>query len=52
MIKLQINPIVIVDLKNIKEYIAEESEEMEVKLFRRYILKLRIYNNFHTEELI
>ena len=31
MIKLRINPIVAEDLKNIKEYIAEDNEEMAVK---------------------
>ena len=31
MMKLRINPIVVEDLKNIKAYIAEDSEEMAVK---------------------
>ena len=31
MMKLRINPIVAEDLKNIKEYIAEDNEEMAVK---------------------
>ena len=32
MMKLRINPIVAEDLKNIKEYIAEDNEEMAVKI--------------------
>lgn len=47
MMKLRINPIVAEDLKNIKEYIAEDNEEMAVKPFRRYMPDLRIYSNFH-----
>ena len=31
MMKLRINPLVAEDLKNIKEYIAEDNEEMAVK---------------------
>lgn len=31
MMKLRINPIVVEDLKNIKQYIAEDNEEMAVK---------------------
>lgn len=31
MMKLRINPVVAEDLKNIKEYIAEDNEEMEIK---------------------
>ena len=31
MMKLRINPIVVEDLKKIKEYIAEDNEEMAVK---------------------
>ena len=31
MMKLRINPIVVEDLKKMKEYIAEDSEEMAVK---------------------
>ena len=31
MMKLRINPIVAEDLKNIREYIAEDNEEMAVK---------------------
>ncbi len=34
MIKLRINPIVAEDLKNIKEYIAQDNEEMAVKTVR------------------
>ena len=49
--KLRINPIVAEDLKNIKEYIAEDNEEMAVKTIRRYMLDLRIYSNFRLWEL-
>ena len=31
MMKLRINPIVVEDLKNIKQYIAEDNEELAVK---------------------
>lgn len=31
MMKLRINPVVTTDLKNIKEFIAEDNEEMAVK---------------------
>ena len=31
MMKLRVNPLVAEDLKNIKEYIAEDNEEMAVK---------------------
>jgi len=34
MMKLRINPIVAEDLKNMKEYIAEDNEEMAVKTIR------------------
>lgn len=35
MMKLRINPIVVEDLKNNKEYIAEDNEEMAVKTIQR-----------------
>ena len=46
MMKLRINPIVADDLKNIKEYIAEDNEEMAVKTIQE------IYSNFRIWELI
>lgn len=53
MMKVRINSIVAEDLKNIKEYIAEDNEEMAVKtILRRYMLELRIYSNFRIWELI
>ena len=48
MMKLRINPIVAEDLKNIKEYIAEDNEEMAERPFRRYMPRLRIYSNLGT----
>ena len=37
MMKLRINPIVAEDLKNIKEYIAEDNEEMAVKTIQERV---------------
>lgn len=34
MMKLRINPVVAEDLKDIKEYIAEDNEEMAVRTIR------------------
>ncbi len=51
MMKLRITPLVAEDLKNIKEYIAEDNEEMAVKLSKRYTLELRLYNSFLIWEL-
>jgi toxin ParE1/3/4 len=42
MMKLRINPIVAADLKNIKEYIAEDNEEMAVKTIQE------IYTRFEN----
>lgn len=45
MMKLRINPVVAEDLKNIKEYIAEDNEEMAVKAIQE------IYTRFeHIQE--
>ena len=52
MVKLRINPIVAEDLRNIREYIAEDNEELAVKTIRRYMRELRTYSNFRTWELI
>ena len=53
MMKLRINPIVAEDLKKIKEFIAEDNEEMAVKTIQEiYMLELRIYSNFLIWELI
>ena len=42
MMKLRINPLVAEDLKNIKEYIAEDNEEMAVKTIQE------IYTQFEN----
>ena len=40
MMKLRINPIVAEDLKNIKEYIAEDNEEMAVKTIQEIYARM------------
>lgn len=40
MMKLRINPIVVEDLKNIKEYIAEDNEEMAVKTIKEIYARI------------
>ena len=40
MMKLRINPIVAEDLKNIKEYIAEDNEEMAVKTIQEIYARI------------
>lgn len=52
MMELRINPIVAEDLKNIKEYIAEDNEEMAVKSIQEIYARIEIYSNFRTWELI
>ena len=52
MMKLRINPIVAEDLKKMKEYIAEDNEEMAVKTIQEIYARLRIYSNFRIWELI
>ena len=42
MLKLRINPIVAKDLKNIKDYIAEDNEEYAIKTIKE------IYGKFET----
>ena len=37
MLKLRINPIVAKDLKNIKDYIAEDNEEYAIKTIKEKI---------------
>ena len=49
MKKLRINPIVAEDLKNIKEYIAEDNEEME--LFEYIDLMQQLYDIFYTDSV-
>ena len=50
MMKLRINPIVAEDLKNIREYIAEDNEEMAVKTIQE-IYKQFANGLFVDEEL-
>ena len=42
MMKLRINPLVAIDLKNIRDYIAEDNPEMAAKTVQE------IYNQFET----
>lgn len=43
MMKLRINPIVAEDLRNIKDYIAEDNEEMAVKTIQEDLWQLDQY---------
>ncbi len=52
MMKLRINPIVAGDLKIIKEYIAEDNEEMAVNTIQEIYARIGIYSNFPIRELI
>lgn len=45
MMKLRINPIVVEDLKNIKEYIAEDNEEM-VKTIKEIYARIEDIQQF------
>lgn len=45
MLKLQINPIVAKDLKNIKDYIAEDNEEYAIKTIKE------IYGKFENLQM-
>ncbi len=46
MMKLRINPIVAQDLKSIKEYIAEDNEEMEVKTIQEIYARFENVQQF------
>ena len=46
MLKLRINPIVAEDLKNIKEYIAEDNEEMAVKTIQEIYARIENIQQF------
>lgn len=46
MMKLRINPIVAEDLKNIKEYIAEDNEEMAVKTIQDIYARIENIQQF------
>ena len=50
MMKLRINPIVAEDLKNIREYIAEDNEEMAVKTIQE--IYARIEKKFLSSSII
>ena len=47
MLKLRINPIVAKDLKNIKDYIAEDNEEYAIKTIKEIYGK---FENLRSEE--
>ena len=44
--KLRINPLVAEDLKNIKEYIAEDNEEMAVKTIQEIYTRIENIQQF------
>ena len=46
MMKLRINPLVAEDLKNIKEYIAEDNEEMAVKTIQEIYIRIESIQQF------
>ena len=46
MMKLRINPIVAEDLKNIREYIAEDNEEMAVKTIQEIYARIENIQQF------
>ncbi len=46
MMKLRINPIVAEDLKNIKEYIAEDNEEMTVRTIQEIYTRIENIQQF------
>ena len=46
MMKLWINPIVVEDLKNIKQYIAEDNEEMAVKTIQEIYARFENIQQF------
>ena len=46
MMKLRINPIVVEDLKNIKEYIAEDSEEMAIQTIQKIYARFESIQQF------
>ena len=46
MMELRINPIVAEDLKNIKEYIAEDNEEMAVKSIQEIYARIENIQQF------
>lgn len=46
MMKLRINPIVAEDLKNIKEYIAEDNKEMAVKTIQEIYARIENIQQF------
>ena len=46
MMKLRINPVVAVDLKNIREYIAEDNEELAVKTVQEIYIQIENIQQF------
>ena len=53
MLKLRINPIVVRDLKNIRDYIAEDNEEYAHEDYKRaFMVNLRIFRCFRKWDRI
>ena len=52
MLKLRINPIVVRDLKNIRDYIAEDNEEYATKTIKSFMVNLRIFRCFRKWDRI
>ena len=52
MLKLRINPIVAKDLKNIKDYIAEDNEEYAIKTIKEIYGKFENLQMFQEWEQI
>lgn len=51
MLKLRINPIVAKDLKNIKDYIAEDNEEYAIKTIKEIYGKFENLQMFPNESV-
>ena len=52
MLKLRINPIVVRDLKNIRDYIAEDNEEYATKTIKELYGKFGIFRCFRKWDRI
>ena len=50
--KLRINPLVAVDLKEIKDFIAEDNEGKALETIQEFTANLRISSSSHILELI
>ena len=51
MLKLRINPIVVKDLKNIRDYIAEDNEEYAAKTIKEIYGKFENLQIFQSESV-